>query len=208
MKNKLSNFLRYVPGYRSGKNKIIATMYYGIFLAMVLVPFIASRKIEVVNSIIAMICILVPFLIVGFGKITNGAKEEKLIYFIYPVVLIVILIFGMNEYQNIYSESKYKALQSLGVTSEKYNYELEKYNNENKKLSDNKALNNSGEYTYEELSSKYNSLKEEYSNLKVQNDKKLQIYNNLKSAKEEKDRKEKLAKEEVEKEALIKETEK
>ncbi|CUQ15946.1 hypothetical protein [Clostridium baratii] len=200
MKNNLFDFLRYIPGYRSGKNKKIATCYYILLLAIIILPFIKFRKINVNVCIFAMICILVPFLIVGFDKITKGTKEEKLIYFIYPVIFISILIFGVNKYENIKYKSKDKAIKVLGISREKYDYEIKKYDDEYKKLSDNKTLNNSKEYTYEELSSKYNSLKGEYSNLKVENDKKLKTYNDLKSKKEEQDRKEAIAKEKLAKE--------
>lgn len=205
MKNNLFDFLRYIPGYRSGKNKKIATCYYILLLAIIILPFIKFRKINVNVCIFAMICILVPFLIVGFDKITKGTKEEKLIYFAYPVIFISILIFGVNKYENIKHKSKDKAIQVLGISREKYDYEIKKYDDEYKKLSDNKNLNNSKEYTYEELSNKYNSLKGEYSNLKVENDKKLKTYNDLKSKKEEQDRKEAIAKERIAKEKLAKE---
>ena len=205
MKNKLSNFLRNIPGYRSGNNKVAATIYYGILLSSIVIPFLQLKKVEVTSCMFTIIFILIPFLIVGFKKIVSGTKEEKLIYFVYPVIFISILIFGVNKYENIKYKSKDKAIQVLGISREKYDYEIKKYDDEYKKLSDNKTLNNSKEYTYQELSSKYNSLKGEYSNLKVENDKKLKTYNDLKSKKEEQDRKEAIAKERMAKEKLAKE---
>ncbi|AQM60059.1 hypothetical protein [Clostridium baratii] len=205
MKNNLFDFLRYIPGYRSGKNKKIATCYYILLLVIIIIPFIVFRKIDVNVSIFATICMLVPFLIVGFDKIATGTKEEKLVYFIYPIVFIGILIFGVRGYENIKYKSKDKAIKDLGISREKYDYEIKKYDDEYKKLSDNRALKNSKEYTYGELSSKYNSLKEEYSTLKIENDKKLKTYNDLKSKKEEQDRKEAIAKEKLAKEKAAQE---
>ena len=206
MKNGSKKFLSYIPGYRSGKNKKIATIYYLIILALILMQFIMLEKADIADISGCMIFLLMPFLLVGVKKIFKGTKEEKLIYFVCPFISIIALVSIINLYFDNDSMVMNKAIKTLNITNEEYDYQLKAYRDENTKLVDNKKIINSTEYTYDELCEKYNSLKKEYSDLKIENDRKLALYNDLKAEKAKKEQ-EKLALAKAEKERELAEKE-
>ena len=145
MKYKINNALKHIPGYRSQKNCKIATIYYGVLIAMIIVPLVLGSEINVGMVVFTVIAMVVPFLVVGIKNFNKSSKIDKLIYIVYPLIFIIASGYVLNLNSKSSYNAENKAINNLGITYDEYTNTVKIYSNVKAELMQNKSTNQSNE---------------------------------------------------------------